>query len=260
VTYFRAIALVSLLNAVSTQLGAPTGFSLAGEDRPDRSQLGRTDSGKQRKSEPSSSIDLKNGAELTDLTLLPAGQARLDLLEGYLEWRADRELTDQQRVRIQKLADILARPRQQSLTREIGEQARAAREMGEWGHVAAIDPLARTLRDKAKHYLIRHACVSALCRIADKRVVEPLIEAIADVDIGYIPEGGLRKITRTKWGGWEDLAEQQRDPMPNPDTEPAGYKAWLLCRQERWRQWWKDNGAKVELDRSAAFEPPAGPY
>jgi len=47
--------------------------------------------------------------------------------------------------------------------------------------------------------------------IADKRVVEPLIEAIPDLDIGHIPEEGLRKLTRTKWGGWEDLPEQQRD-------------------------------------------------
>jgi len=199
-------------------------------------------------------IDLENGRDLDNLGRLPPGSFPLDRADGFEDWRADRMLTPKQKARLRKLAAFVLDKQKRRDERE-----RAALELGNWGHADAISTLTSALRDQENYYVLRKTCVSALCRIADKRVVEPLIEAIADVDIGYIPEEGLRKITRTKWGGWEDLAEQQRDPMPNPDTEPAGYKAWLLRRQERWRQWWKDNGAKIELDRSAAFEP-SGPY
>jgi hypothetical protein len=197
-------------------------------------------------------IDLVNGEDLDDLTLLRAGSPRLDRLDGYLDWRPDRKLTHKQKSRIDKLIALMLDPQASHWWR-----GSAIVELGNWGHADAIPALVATLRDRNTMAPLRKDCLTALGRIADQRVVEPLIEAVGDAALGYVADGALRTITRANWGGWNtpDQPEQLRDPMPR---EPEKYKAWLRRRQERWRQWWKDNSDKTKLDRKAAFEP-SGP-
>jgi hypothetical protein len=194
-------------------------------------------------------VDLENGQELDDLTLLPPDQPRLRRLPGFPDWRSDRTLTEKQKSRVRNLTQMLLDP---------GKRWRgaAARELGEWGHEEAISPLCQALRDKRSDAYMREQCVLALSKIADMRVIESLIEAIGvgEGSVGWLADRQLRKLTHANWGGARtpDQAEQQKDPEPKPDNR-AAWEAWLRRRQERWRQWWKENADKVQLDRSAAL-------
>jgi hypothetical protein len=200
-------------------------------------------------------VDLENGKELDDLTLVPADRLRLRRLPEFRNWPSDRDLTEKQKSRLKRLSQVLLDPRTRS-------RRAAARELGQWGHEDAIAPLCQVLRDTNSPLSLRVECVHALSQIADKRVIDPLIEAVgvADGSIGWHADIQLRTITHANWGGPDtpDQAEQRRDPLPNP-KERAKREAWLRRRQERWRQWWKENGDQIQLDRSAAIRP-AGPY
>lgn len=200
-------------------------------------------------------IDLENGADLDNLTLLRPGRPRLDRLDGYADWRADRNLTPKQKSRIDKLRALTLDPKASHWWR-----GSAIVELGQWGHAEAIPALVVTLRDRKTIAPLREKCAIALGRIADKRVIEPLIEVVGDMAMGYVADGILRNITRPNRGGWNapNQCDQQRDLMPKLENREE-YQAWLLRRQERWRRWWKDNGENVQLNRRAAFEP-SGPY
>jgi hypothetical protein len=192
--------------------------------------------------------DFETCEDLDDLQRVPPGKLKLEEQPDFWGWRADRRLTEKQMSRMRKLTALVLDERARYAWREW-----AIEELGQWGHRDAIPALIAGMRHANPALTVRRECLFALSKITDKRVIEPLIEAVADVTLGYNADDQLRKITHANWGGWNtpDQAEHLRDPMPR---ELDAYKAWLRRRQERWRQWWKEHGDKTQLDRKAAFE------
>jgi hypothetical protein len=204
---------------------------------------------------PPDSIDLTNGQELDDLQLLPPGRPKLESAPEFREWTADRKLTEKQASRVGKLIAVAADVRGPPWLR-----GTAIIELGKWGHATAIPVLIDVLKKSHPAHNLRRDCVFALARIPDKRVVEPLIEAVRDVYSGDSADSALRSITHANWGGWNTPDAPGRDPVPNPVTDRAGYEGWLLRRHHRWHEWWDEHKGEVTLDRSGTFGMSGPPY
>jgi hypothetical protein len=124
--------------------------------------------------------------------------------------------------------------------------------LGDMGHAYCIPPLLAVLRDKTEDGDLRVECAIALGHIADKRVIDPLIDAMGE-------EGILRHEALASIAGLLFQANPDIEP-PTLDREPSslveGKDAlvkWRMQTQAKYRAWWKQNRDRMKLSRAASF-------
>ncbi len=112
----------------------------------------------------------------------------LELKKGFTTLAADRKLTPKQKDCILRVGDILLHK-----DWDWSQRVRAADWLGDMGHAYCIAPLLAVFRDDEDNSEVRVQCVLALAHIADKRVVDPLIDAITDRD-GNVAGNAYRQL------------------------------------------------------------------
>lgn len=116
--------------------------------------------------------------------------------------------------------------------------ARAASLLGRIGDRRAVMPLKRALRD-ARGEDERLALSVALCRLGEKEGVPPLVELLSSSDREMRLEASiaLARYTHQDFGFRFDAPGSERAPAV-----------------ERWRRWWRENGAAFQVVQSPAAE------
>jgi len=114
----------------------------------------------------------------------------------------------------------------------------AARKLGEVvAHRSAIPALVAVVRDPQSPPQVRQGCVISLSWIADRRVIELLIDAVGDphVNVSTEAEKKLRALTGR---GLEDFEGAERE-----------------ARVQQWRDWWRANkdDAAIQWDRALFY-------
>lgn len=137
--------------------------------------------------------------------------------------QADRRLTEQEATEILTLSDSLIDSRTHWIDRK-----RAARRLGlDLGHKHCIPALLAVLRDQKDTFRVRQGCVLALSWIADRRVVDFLIEALLDPErnVAIQAHVQLQKLTG------QPFQLDEYDPDPKSEMRKRHY--------QQWRQWWE---------------------
>lgn len=167
-------------------------------------------------------------------------------LELFRRLSAHRELTVKQKDCILRMGDQL-------LNQQNRSRWKLASWLGNMGHAYCIPALLAVLRDETEDALLRADCVRALSRIADKRVVHPIIEALGDPndDVAQAAYEQLRQIC-------VPTALQAKVPQP-PGTEPhIGWGDVLERRQEyrqKWLGWWEKHREELQFRRKVILSP-----
>ncbi len=136
------------------------------------------------------------------------------------------------------------------------ERYAAARSIGKFAHVAALDALLETLANPYDAVDVREHCVQSLAKIADPRVVPALIECLRDPRIGYRTMIELTCLTGNPAGVKGrghviTLYDVPRYPAVIDDNYRADRKYITLVAveythgwHEKYQAWW--NGQSVE--------------
>lgn len=158
----------------------------------------------------------------------------------------NRKLTEQQKSCILRVANLLIDKQSRW-----GDRDGAAHWLGEMGHAYCMPALIAVLRDERDKSRVRLRCVLSLAHIADKRVVDVLIDAIADGDLD---------VARTAWGQLDKLLSFgngfELTDIPHPGIGPGHWDKDLQSRKElqkKYREWWNKHRDRVKLNRSATF-------
>ncbi len=152
---------------------------------------------------------------------------------------ATRELTAKQKDCLLRMSDRL-------LDNRLGDFER--RGVADWlatmGHVYCIPPLLAVVRNPRDNGEVRACCVRALGKIADKRVMDPIIDALGDEE------------NQLAGAAWQELVRMFTWTRPGPDVPPPpgvekGLGAAMARREEtrdQWRAWWAKYGDRIPFD------------
>ncbi|MFO7907140.1 MAG: HEAT repeat domain-containing protein [Planctomycetota bacterium] len=163
-------------------------------------------------------------------------------LEFYDSFSADRKLSAKQK-------DCILRIGNQLLDSRNSSRRGCARWLGDMGHAYCISPLLAVLRDEAEDEGLRAECVHSLSRIPDKRVADPIIDALADpqADVAGAAKEQLDKMFKFV-GGMEPTK------LPHEGIgHGIGWRSddldWRREIQAKYRAWWEKNRDRIQLDR-----------
>lgn len=123
------------------------------------------------------------------------------------------------------------------------DRATAADDLGRLGHSYAVPALLAVIRDEKDIAKVRSRCVWALSVIKDKRNVEFIIDEAIGGDLYF---NGLSNLVRFVGRPPELKNSSWWAGVTPPPGDPKEREAYL----EIWRQWWKKNRDKIELNRT----------
>ncbi len=202
-----------------------------------------------RATEPASSPETQRGGEFNWDYCRNAwleGKEDLNEYEKFAYVRdivATRELTAKQKDCILKVGDRLLDHRFDD-----PERKAAADWLGTMGHVYCIPPLLAVLRDSEETSELRARCVICLSRIADKRIVEPLIDAMTDDDKNVACHAWMQ-LNMALFADGKEAPPAYGNGDYNFDLE------WRKERQRLYRQWWEKNRDRATVSRAGMGGP-----
>ena len=151
-----------------------------------------------------------------------------EVLKPAYELSANRSLSAAEVAKIHQLSDIVIDKSLAGLQRRS-----AAKSLGlTVPHKIGIPALLAVLRDESDERDVRYACLTALSRITDERVINYLIETLSDDD--------ARIASRAERQLWK-LTDQQIPLDIHAEPEVRSRQA------EGWRDWWDKNRGKAQI-------------
>ena len=147
---------------------------------------------------------------------------------------ARRELNSEDLQGLLSLTEVLIDPDASKSEREA-----AIKKLGQvYKHKLAIPALLAVIRDRNEEYYTRSKSVRALSYIADRRVIDLLIDILSfdDRQIASLAQRQLRKITGQ-----------------NMNYDHGGDVTTRTSQAKIWRQWWDDNRDTAKLHWTLAY-------
>ncbi len=156
---------------------------------------------------------------------------------------AQRQLTADETERLLELSDLLLDKRCYWVERKV-----AANKLYEMAHINALPALLACARDGTEEFMVRQMSVIAIGRIESDRVVNYLIELLADREVAGDGRSGTRVALRaiTKVGF--------KFKIPWNGGGGDAVDAALLDLRQLWRTWWKIARGTIELAHDNARE------